>query len=496
MALFYIYTLRNTLILLPDTNRLSYPLVGNQWPLGFIWVYGIALLVIAYCTPGTGDDGDSVMHYLFAHYAFAHPENLLDHWAKPFFTLLAAPLAQFGFDGIQTFNVLCTCVALWATWQSAKLLKLPNAGFVVLFMAGMPLYTTLTLSGLTELLFAALLSVALLLLIKKKLIWAVLITGLLPFVRSEGWILDIVIIGYLLLNHYWKAIPLIAVGHILYMTVGWLVHGDFWWPFTQNPYAHIESPYGQGSWFHFVPKLIYLVGVPLYILLVAGVFASMFRVFKQRSTLKDVISIIILGGFGAFFLAHTVFWAMGTVNSAGLLRVFLAVVPLMGLLTLIGFNRIFQFYRLSGFRLIRVAKYLMVVYVLVFPFTPNGAALHWKDFQLRPYQKMAIEIGSAVKALPLYEEAIVYYAYPYFSMVLGLDPFDLGSRRAHMYGLQNHPMDRAAIVIWDGHFAVTDLGISEDQMEQYDWLSAGLIKREVHDEQRNEFRVFWYNPKP
>ena len=40
-------------------------------------------VLMAFITRGTYDSGDSIKHYLFARYAFEHPLNLLESWAKP-----------------------------------------------------------------------------------------------------------------------------------------------------------------------------------------------------------------------------------------------------------------------------------------------------------------------------------------------------------------------------------------------------------------------------
>ena len=73
---------------------------------------------------GTGDEGDSVHHYLFARYAPLHPALFMDHWAKPLYVLLACPFAQFGFVGAKIFNVLAMMGAMWFTYLTAQALRL------------------------------------------------------------------------------------------------------------------------------------------------------------------------------------------------------------------------------------------------------------------------------------------------------------------------------------------------------------------------------------
>ncbi len=78
----------------------------NQWKLFTIGYWVISIFIVFYFN-GTGNEADSINHFLYAHYAPPHPELYLNHWAKPLFTLLASPFAQFGFIGIKLFNILC-----------------------------------------------------------------------------------------------------------------------------------------------------------------------------------------------------------------------------------------------------------------------------------------------------------------------------------------------------------------------------------------------------
>ena len=135
---------------------------------------------------GTGDTGDSIVHFFYARYAFVHPENFFNHWAKPLYVLLAAPFAQFGFDGIKCFNLLNATATLWLTFRIAQLLNLKNPIVALLILATCSGYFALTFSGLTEHLCAFLLVLSVFLTLKDRLVLASLIVSFLPFVRSEG----------------------------------------------------------------------------------------------------------------------------------------------------------------------------------------------------------------------------------------------------------------------------------------------------------------------
>ena len=132
---------------------------------------------------GTGDSGDAVQHFLYAKYAFLHPENLFNHWAKPLFTLVAAPFAQFGFVGIKIFNSVNAALTLYFTYRIAVQLRLRRAGLVVLILATCSQFFTLIFSGLTEHFSALLLVGVIHLFLRKEYVWATLIVSFLPFVQ-------------------------------------------------------------------------------------------------------------------------------------------------------------------------------------------------------------------------------------------------------------------------------------------------------------------------
>ena len=87
----------------------------------------ILLCIIALVANGTGDDGDSIAHYMYSRYAFVHPEYFFNHWAKPLFVLISASFAQFGLVGVKLMNVLALTLSLILTYQLARNWRIPHA---------------------------------------------------------------------------------------------------------------------------------------------------------------------------------------------------------------------------------------------------------------------------------------------------------------------------------------------------------------------------------
>lgn len=413
---------------------------------------------------GTGDGGDSVMHYLFARYAPVHPELYFHHWAKPVYVLLASPFAQFGFVGVKIFNAIVVLFTIWFTWRSAELLKLKNTIVVAILLIFTPLYYILTFSGLTEPLFALFVSLMLFFTLRKNIFVAALFVSFLPLVRSEGLIILGVFGLYLLWEKNWKAIPFLLMGHVVYSLAGWFVYHDLLWVVTQIPYAHLSSPYGSGGLFHFVDKMYYVVGLPIYLLFICG----MLTVFWQflRCKISSEVFILVFLGFLAFFIAHTLFFYLGIFNSMGLMRVLLGVMPLIAIAALIGFNLLENIKNAMTSLLL---KSLFVFFVVIFPIANTPASIHWnKDMKVTSEQIDAVEIAETANLLKT-DNSTFIFSYPGFSMYLDVDYFNLQKHQMlDLFALQS--MNSGDFVLWDSWFAKNESGISLDDLNNISGL--------------------------
>jgi hypothetical protein len=425
-------------------------------------LYLIASVFTLFYFDGTGDSGDSIQHYLFAKYAPVHPELYFDHWAKPLFVLLASPFASFGFEGVKLFNVLIALLTIFITFKIAQLMDIGNAILIIVFIFFSPLYFILTFSGLTEPLFALFISLGLYAILRQQYSVAGIIVSFLPFIRSEGLIFLGVFGLYFLLSRKWKLIPLLLFGHIVYSIAGYFIHHDLLWVFTKVPYAYLSSTYGSGTLFHFVDRLVYVIGVPIYILFWFGLAAIIFKSFKKRIALE--LQLLVFFGFFAFFIAHTLFWYLGIFNSMGLKRVFVGVMPLMAIISLMGFNFITE----DLFQKLRIPKYiiqaLFMSYILVFPFTNNPAAINWdRDMNLTEDQKCAIQVSDFITANKESDKRFVF-AHPYLSEVLNVDYFDSKSHLELNKSFVDQIKDND-IIIWENWFALVERGITKDYLD-------------------------------
>ncbi len=433
-----------------------------------------AQVIVIFSFSGTRDSGDSVQHYLIAHYAFEHPELFLDHWGKPLFTLLASIPAAFGFTGIKFFNCLMVLWSLGNVYLISRRLFSRNDWLPLLLLAFMPELMRLQFSGLTEPLFAAWLSASVLLVLRGKISWGFVMASFLPFVRTEGFLLlPVFALFYaeeLLRSHRtrlgrifsWEFLPgavatlaLLTVGTVAYSLIGGIIKGDLTWVFTENPYEHLEN-YGQGNWAHFPEKFIFITGVPIYGLWALGLLLGGVAIFWRRDALNAHPSWrLIYGLFLVYFGAHVVFWATGIAHSMGLMRVMISLTPLAALIAARALFFLLSWFPRPLYQHIFLA--LVCIYIVAFPFLPNPASLKVYDFELSPDQVILNEnadLYTGLKANGLH----VYYAHPYVPVAFGFDPF-LHPR--YMNSLKERSFPPGTMIVWDNWFSVKEAGVPE-----------------------------------
>jgi hypothetical protein len=465
-----------------------------------IVLYFIICVIVSFTQDGTVDSGDSIMHFLFSKYSFIHPSFFFHHWAKPLFVLLSSPFSQFGFTGIKIFNCILVSLTLIFTYLTSKKITNKNSFLSVMLLCFAPLYFVITFSGLTEPLFAFFLVFSLYLLISEKEISSSILISFLPFVRSEGLILLGIYAFYLIVTRKFRRLPFLATGHVFYSIIWYFYYHNLFWVFTEIPYAKLSSTYGSGHLLHFVKQLAYVIGMPIYLLLVFGIVYMIItffhRPFRNSEYHYKEKFLLVYGGFFAFLVAHSLFWYFGIFNSMGLKRVLICVIPFISLISLDGYNfitrilikNILNLGRFAKAKMVRfgntergnpsvdgfpLSKYktfsritgsLLIAYIVVFPFTGNPAAIKWKkEFSLNDDQILIKEMAKYIKTN--YSCPTYYYYPPYISVELGIDHFDSNKRRELPELFEEKEIPKNTLIIWDEWFAVVENGISLEKLQ-------------------------------
>ena len=415
-----------------------------------IGLFFIVMCVVIFIAKGTGDDGDSISHYLYARDAFLYPKYLLNQWAKPLYVLIAAPFAQFGWVGIKLMNLSVLTLSLVLTYKLACRWLIPNAWLAPLFMITQHRVLSHTLSGLTEPLFSFALICCVFLYDRQKYFWATLLASFLPFFRSEGLIIFCVLIIYLLIKKQWKYIPLLSFGHLFYTFVGYSTYKSWFWTLNTMAYSTLDHVWGVGKWNHFILEMPWITGGFIYFILIIGLIDGLRRLIlflNKKSVFITNELWLAYGIFVAYFIAHSLFWAFGIFGSEGLMRVMLCVTPMMGIICLRGANLITEGVQLISTKFKPIYVQLILV-AIAFKFLDMN--LDWRvDFNLHPSQMTEYEAAEKYRNKVSKEGYSLYSEAMYIDMVFGINPFDNPQHRSFHQIIKREPVPIKSLLVWD-----------------------------------------------
>lgn len=430
-----------------------------------------SLIFIAKIFHGTGDEGDSVMHFLFSKWAFKHPYHFFHHWAKPLYVLITSIPAQLGFFGIQVFNISINAVSIYLTFLVAQKLNIRYAWLASLFLAVFPHQIVYSLSGLTEPLFAFALITLITLWLHGKKFSSILLLSFLPFIRSEGMIVIVVFLIYLICKKDWKFIPLLITGHVIYSIAGVLAYDkSLLWVFTENPYAVGATSYGSGPWDAFINHLRYSTGIILYFIFWAGmllgaVFSFLKFIIKKKVNFSLEDFLLIYGIFFSVFFFHSFAWYKGWFHSFGLIRVMVGVLPLAAIICAKALDESFKYLPNDKFLMYKITGYVFIIVLLNFSIK-KYAIVTERDLNLRGDQQCQQEVANYMNEFyPDYKKLPVYFTAPYISEVLNVDYFDDAVHPDFKNDFHNNRMRKPCYVVWDDWYAPVESNVSFEAIE-------------------------------
>ncbi len=432
----------------------------------FFWILLTCLfLILAISFDGTGGNGDSVYHFLYAKYAWQDPSLFFNHWAKPLFTMVSSPFAQFGFVGIKVFNVLVSSLSLLFIYQIAKHFELRFAHLIFIPFYAAPLLFEVMFSGLTEPFSTFLLSAFILLWLNKHSAVAIILISFIPFVRSEGLIILSVVFAFLVWTKNWKYIPLLLLGHVIISFMGYAYYNDILWVFNKIPYAHLSSVYGIGNWTHFLNQMYFFLGPFIYVFLIVGLVKQLVLLFSKTTKPKFYYEklFLVYGVFLAFFVAHTAFWALGIFNSMGLTRVFVTVISLVAIIAIEGLEWIVSTKFLKNYFIVPV---LLLVFTIVFTLLPNPASINYKrDLNLDSGQ-LLIKNKIAPYLLKNYPNHIYMSGDLSLALFSERNVFNTNEFRLLYNGKPQEILDTNMVFIWDPWFARAEGNLDLSEIKQ------------------------------
>lgn len=423
-----------------------------------LWIF-LSLVGLSFITT-TFDNGDSISHYLHARYSWHHPDLLLNHWAKPFFTLITSPFAQFGIVGMKVFNIFCIALSGFIT---AELLRISNIKyywlvFPMLFFAND--YFLIQYSGLTEPLFALVLMSGFYLIAKNKWKYASIVFSILPFVRTEGFLV-LPIIGIYFLNfNKTKSLIWLSFGFIAYAILGKIYLGDFLWYFNENPYDSKAFQYGHGTWTYFLEQFPYVTGVPFASICLLAFIWSVFN-FKSLTPIMR----LFMGIFFLYFTFHSYAWAMGKFNSFGMTRVLIGIMPIAAFFNIWLINKLAFKFHLNQ----QWVSIIVVILCTGFAFAQNPVSLSISDLKLSPTQQLMVQVALKFKT-KIQKSPVIYCGDQYLLMKTGIDPWSGYAKKMH--GLKTDSVQKGALVFWDSYYSPRDYGIEKTYLSSNSNYSA------------------------
>ncbi len=438
-------------------------------PIGIAVAFAIMLL-IAFTHNGTGDSGDSVMHFLVARDAFMHPENFFSVWGKPLYVFLGAPFAQFGFIGIKIFNIINTLISAVCTYLVAKKMNFNNSWMVIVFLLIFPMNIIMAFSGLTEPLFATILISGICLLFYNKTATGLILLSFMPFVRSEGLFIIVIVAGWLILQKKYKNCLWLLTGQVVYAFIGYIVSTGFLWFYTGNPYS-LKNPLGHGAWSDFFDFLSLILSYPLMYFFTVGVLlipvSLLVKKIKNNFIQPNWQLLLIWTLFITYFAFHAAVWALGLFGG-GMARIVIGVAPLMAIICLFSFNSLagilgkwFNPQVISG--LLLAAVIITDIYYIDF---------HKDTYTLTTGFSVDISIdelaeNNAVaylkKKFPYYKSHTISYGAPYIGIALDEDYYEPN----HMVCLNGEKvMPDSSFIIWEKTYSGRLCGVPIKDIEK------------------------------
>ncbi|MBK7799467.1 MAG: hypothetical protein IPJ53_10160 [Saprospiraceae bacterium] len=322
-------------------------------------------------------------------------------------------------------------------------------------------------SGLTEPLFANFLTFAILAYLSGWSIIATIFISFMPFIRSEGLIILILALSYLLIIKRWHVIPFLTIGHLVLGLLGMkYFDGDFLWTLHNVPYPVNEGFYGSGDALHFISLTPNMIGPTITVLFIVGLLLVMIGhniILQKLSSLKFwILIILVIGSIIGFYFFHSIAWATGRFNSLGLTRVMFGILPMISIIAVIPF----EFLEEVQFKLnFKSTLIYSLISLHLFMLYSGEYSLKWNDYHLKTSQNILVETVKKLKKFePDYSQRLLLYDAPFISVLLNIDPYGNGYERCTSILDKSRVFPLNTIIIWDQYYSGIHSKINLDSL--------------------------------
>ncbi len=418
-------------------------------------MFTVFFSIIAFRSQSSYGGADDIHHYRMARYAFSNPDYFFNQWGKPVFTILSAPFAQLGYDGIRFYNVLAAIFTVLCLWRISVNRKLENAWLAIPFALFAPVFTIMIPTAMTEVTGAMVLMLATYMYFKKEYTISAVVISFLPFARTEGMFIIPLFALMFILRQQWRALPLLLTGTLLIAVAGGIWFRDFTYIVSQFPYSSESAAmYGSGSMWYYLERTKMIWGIPLALLFVPGILFHFYQLISTRFSLREKYPDEFMLLFMPVFVIvafHSLVWYLG-IGALALDRFMALIVPSFVFFSLRGYNFLEQFIPRRIHGLHWLLKILVLVVVIRTPFV-----LYRLPVPLMPQEVVLKEACLFIRENNLDTNLIIYYA-PFVFRCLDISPQDQSRIRERVFD-DNNPgkyVPPGSILVWDAHFAANE----------------------------------------
>jgi uncharacterized membrane protein len=302
-----------------------------------LWLLAAAItgaLLVHYYPDSYQQDGGT--HFIFARWAWYHPDTFVSVWGRPLFTFLYAFPALLGYPAAKLLTVAICVATGWHTFRLAQDYGFARAPLAIPLLYLQPVFLLISGDTLTEPLFALLFVIALRLHVRGEVTKGMIVASLMILVRPEGFFLGLLWGVWVLFDkrgrHPWwrrlASLPWLGLGMAAWWLAALIITRDPLFILHNWPSNWSAAMYGTGGFWDYWRLRREILGPSLAYPFVLGLAVLLWR----RKGVEITSSVLVL------FVAHSVMRKYGVFGSAGYSRYFVCVAPAIALITLAGWN--------------------------------------------------------------------------------------------------------------------------------------------------------------
>jgi hypothetical protein len=439
---------------------------------------------------------DSWEHFLISKFSIKYPDLFLNQWNKPIFTIFTCLPTQLGINGLIVFNIICLMSAAWLLDMTMKHIGFKNSWVIQIFVIFTPILFLNTVSGLTEPLTILFVAVFIYLYFHDYTKSSLVVSGFLPLVRTEGFVLLGAILILVLMDKKWKQLPYLFIGALMMNGIGFAITGKPFWIISENPYLQFEFKKGfdpgHGSFGHFFNLSKPIFGLPITVLIL---FSNLYFIYAKIAKINiHRIFVFSLYSFWLYFLAHATIYYFGILGSHGLIRPMMVLAPFSAIMIYIFIDKIFRAFH---------HKKRQIVFFF-FSFVTVWAAYDTTGFP-KPYRYNQVTIPEDITQRNIIlagqwlidnniKDRTIIHQSPYFDCYFDKDPYDkYSSYRIWSIDQANDWSEYGSIVIWDSYFALREGNLKLEWLEKHpDYRLLHIVKDADGNSERD---VYIYEKK-